>query len=314
MTLTQLTYIIALDTYRHFAKAAEHCFVSQPTLSMQIQKLEDELALQIFDRNRTPIEPTEIGKKIINQARIAVSESKKIEDLISVYQNKIAGTFRIAIIPTIAPYLLPLFMKNFTEKYPEVELIIDELQTDVIIDHLQKDLIDIGILATPLNVQGLTEQPLYLEPFVAYMPEKHKLLNKKELTSDDLNPDELMLLDQGNCFREQSIQLCSKFKNRSDKQRLRFESGNLETLKKLVDKNYGVTILPFLMVKDFTQKSETDRCINFKSPTPKREISVVFSRNFLKHHITKAIVKEIKHVLPKELAINKDSLILPVFG
>lgn len=311
MTLTQLTYITAVDTHRHFAKAAEQCFVSQPTLSMQIQKLEDELNVAIFDRSKQPIVPTKIGKKIIAQARTILSESSRIDDILAEHSNKIAGEFRIGIIPTVAPYLVPLFLKGFMARYPDVELVIDEIQTDVIIDYLNKDLIDIGILATPLSAQGIVENPVYYEPFLAYVPENHAMLKKTEVIADDLLPQELMLLDEGNCFREQTIQLCSKFGEFSKKhKKMHFEGGNLETLKKLVDTDFGMTVLPYLMVSDFTE-NEKERCRPFKNPQPCREISIVYGRSHLKGHVIKAFTHELKKHLPEQLLSKGKGEIIP---
>lgn len=311
MTLTQLNYITAVDTYRHFAKAAEHCFVSQPTLSMQIQKLEDELAVMLFDRSKQPIVPTDIGTKIIEQARIALRESSRIDDVIASYSNKISGEFRIGIIPTVAPYLIPLFVQSFIKRYPDIELIIDEVQTDVITDRVSKDLLDIGILATPLASQGIIENPVYYESFLAYLPKGHPLLDKSLLNPKDLPAEELMLLDEGNCFREQTIQLCSQFGNENSvDKKMVFEGGNLETLKRLVDKGFGLTVLPHLMVNDFKTDEEKNRCRPFTTPTPKREISIVYGRSVLKNHIIKAFTHELKAHIPKDMQGKEKAQIL----
>ena len=235
MTLIQLSYIVAVDTYRHFGKAAEKCFVSQPTLSMQIQKLEETMNVIIFDRSKQPIMPTDLGKKIIEQARIVLNESERIQDIIDLDSGEISGEFRIGIIPTLSPYLVPLFLNNFVKKYPKVELNLHEIQTDQIIQKIRNDSIDIGILATPLNETGIFEQHLFYEDFFAFIPPKHRLKDKKEVQTDDLNLDDILLLDEGNCFREQTIQLCKKFRkqgNAKSETMTHFESGNLETLKK----------------------------------------------------------------------------------
>ena len=208
MTLVQLSYVVAVDTYRHFSSAADSCFVTQPTLSMQIHKLEEELGILIFDRSKHPIEPTSIGEKIIVQARI---------------------------IPTVAPYLIPRFLKSFSKKYPKVELLIDEIQTNVILDKIDKNLIDVGILATPLEKDQLIEIPLYYESLMGYVHESHPLSNKKQLDSDELEINDILLLDEGNCFREQALMMCQKKKKSIRKKSTRFESGNLETLRKLVN-------------------------------------------------------------------------------
>lgn len=311
MTLTQLSYIVAVDTYRHFARAAEQCYVSQPTLSMQIQKLEDELEIIIFDRTKQPIVPTEIGAQIIEQARVILKESSRVQEIIDVYSNRIGGVFRIGIIPTVAPYLVPLFLKPFIKRYPDVNLIVDEIQTDVIVDRLNKDTMDIGILATPLNAHGIIEKPVFYEEFYAFLPAKHELLSKEELSPADIPIKELMLLDEGNCFREQTIQLCSQFQERTrDEKKMHFEGGNLETLRKLVNKNFGITVIPHLMFEDMTDE-EKARCRPFIQPSPKREISVIYGRSFLKKHMIKAITSEIKSAVPKEMTKkSEDSRVL----
>jgi LysR family transcriptional regulator, hydrogen peroxide-inducible genes activator len=314
LTLTQLTYIVAVDTYRHFAKAAESCFVSQPTLSMQIQKLEDELNIIIFDRSKQPIVPTDIGKKIIAQARTIIHESQRVHDIISTETGDVSGELKIGIIPTVAPFLLPIFLLNFIKKYPKVEVTISELQTNQIIDKLHKDIIDLGILATPLNEQGIIEKPLYYEEFIAYIPDNHRLKDKHELSIDDLSINDILLLDEGNCFREQSLQLCQKLKSKKNESEplIHFESGNLETLKKLVDQNFGMTLLPELMVKDTDSKTDPKKLKVFSEPKPKREISIIYSRSYLKKQLIKAVEETIIESIPSEMLTNTNIKILDV--
>ena len=307
MTIVQLSYIVAVDTYRHFATAAEHCFVTQPTLSMQIHKLEEEFGVQVFDRTKQPIIPTDIGKKIIEQSRIVIRESGRVHDIISSEMNEISGEFRVGIIPTVAPYLIPLFLKRFREKYPKVELVIDEIQTNQIIDKLDKDLLDVGILATPLKVEKFTELPLYYEPLLAYIHDSHKLIESKELSSDDLSMDEMLLLDEGNCFRDQTLLLCNKFKENVKRQHIHFESGNLETLKKLVNQEMGVSVLPSLMVNEFKQAEELRRVKPFKIE-PRREISMIYGQCYLKKHIIDVLVEEIKESVPERYLSYEDGM------
>lgn len=312
MTLVQLSYIIAVDTHRHFATAAEHCFVTQPTLSMQIHKLEDELGVQIFDRNKQPIEPTDIGVKIIEQARVTLKESERIQDIINSETNEISGEFRVGVIPTIAPYLIPLFLKSFTEKYPNLELIIDEIQTSQIIDRLDKDLLDVGILATPLEKDHFIELPLYYEPLVAYIPENHRLHKSKSLKPDDLSLDDILLLDEGNCFREQAMMMCQKYQESGSKRNTHFESGNLETLRKLVNQGLGMTILPKLMTNEFENESEIEKVRLFDGQNPTREISLIYGHCYLKKHIIDAMVEEIRSHVPEQFLDHKNSRILDV--
>ncbi|MFN2423561.1 MAG: LysR family transcriptional regulator, partial [Cryomorphaceae bacterium] len=186
MTLIQLKYIVAVDTYRHFASAAEHCFVTQPTLSMQISKMEKELDILLFDRSKHPVEPTEIGAKIISQARNVLREAGRIDDLVQSSKGTITGEFRLGIIPTVAPGLLPRFLKGITDKHPEIYLKVEELQTDQIIARLDQDLLDAGIMATPLEDNRLIEKPMYNEPFMAFVPEGHRLAEESFVLHSEL--------------------------------------------------------------------------------------------------------------------------------
>ena len=209
MTITQLNYIIAVDTHRHFARAAESCFVTQPTLSMQIHKLEEELGVTIFDRSRKPLQPTDIGVQILEQARIIITEERRIEEIIQLHKGEIAGDFKLAIIPTVASTLLPRFLKCFISQYPKVNLQIEELQTKVILERLKNGLLDAAILATPLSQDGIMEKPLYYEPFMAYTPMDHRLFKEKFLDNSDLDVNDILLLHEGHCFRDSVINLCS---------------------------------------------------------------------------------------------------------
>ena len=191
MTITQLEYIIAVDTHRHFARAAEHCFVTQPTLSMQIHKLEEELGITIFDRSRKPLQPTDIGIQIIEQARIVINEEKRIKEIIQQHKGEIAGDFRLAVIPTVASSLLPRFLKCFLEEYPKVNLHVEELQTKVILERLKNGMLDAGILATPLKQDGIIEKPLYYEPFMAFIPKEHRLFPEKFIDNSDLKENDI---------------------------------------------------------------------------------------------------------------------------
>lgn len=279
ITLTQLQYIVAVDTYGSFSKAAKECFVTQPTLSMQIQKLEDLIQVEIFDRKKKPIAATEIGRQIIKQARVTLREGKKIEDILNIEQGKLEGELIVGIIPTISPYLLPVFIKEYRESNPKVRLVVKELQTEEIIKSLKEDKIDVGILATPLGISSLKEKVCYYESFYIYLPEKHPFLKQKEILISDINLDEVLLLDDGHCFRDQALNICRA--KSDDNSQLAFNSGNLETLKRLVDRGQGITLLPELMVNELSAK-EKKRIRSFKKYRPKREISLIFNKEFLK--------------------------------
>ena len=302
ITLTQLSYIAAVAKCRNFGKAAKSCFVSQPTLSMQIQKLEDELGVILFDRSKKPVETTAIGEKIIAQTQVVLQEALRIEELIKAEKGEISGTFKLGIIPTLAPYLLPLFLERFTTNYPSVKLVVEELQTQQIIYQLKEDIIDAGILVTPLHIQGIIEQPIFNEPFLAYLSPDHPLLSLDKISDKDLSLDDIWLLNEGHCFRDQAIAVCKKIKgNNPRRKNLVFESGNLETLKRLVDQKFGYTMLPWLATMGISAVEKKKKIRGFKAPVPIREVSVAYSRSFLKKSIIEALHKEIIASLPNEL-------------
>ncbi|MFQ5444268.1 MAG: LysR substrate-binding domain-containing protein, partial [Nitrospinales bacterium] len=267
ITLTQISYIIAVSKTRNFSLAAESCNVTQPTLSMQIQKLEDQLGVIIFDRSKKPVEPTPIGQKIIEQAKITLQEGSRIEELIKEERGEIAGELNLGIIPTLTPYLLPLFLQNVTQKYPRVELVIEELQTAQIVERLKDDSLDAGVLITPLRQKGIIEKPIFYEPFVVYLSANHPLFKLNKISEKELSSDDVWLLNDGHCLRNQVIELCKKKARRGGKHKnVTFESGNLETLKRLVDKNFGYTLLPHLATQEMPEKEKKKKLRFFKSP------------------------------------------------
>ena len=314
MTLTQLSYIVAVDNFRSFAAAAKQCFVTQPTLSMQIQKLENELGILIFDRSKQPVSVTEIGSKVINQARIILQESARIKDIISIESKEITGSFKLGIIPTIAPYLLPMFIEEFVTKYPRLKLIIDEIQTHQIIEKLKKDELDAGILATPLNDTDINEMPLYYEPFAAYVSSGHRLYDNEKIKMSDLSIEDLFLLKEGHCFRDHTIQICKDYgENRNDmtvSRQFNFEGGTLDTLMRLVENNFGMTLIPYLAINEFVLNNRLNYIRYFEDPVPKREISIVFHRAHLKKHIIELLAGEIKAVISEELLSKESSYIV----
>jgi LysR family hydrogen peroxide-inducible transcriptional activator len=309
MTIVQLEYAVAVDTYRSFVLAAEKCFVTQPTLSMQIQKLEDQLGVKLFDRSRQPVVPTEIGVEIIEQARKLLNESYKIKEIIEERKGEIAGELKIGIIPTIAPYLLPRVIGGFMEKYPKVKLIISEFTTEHIIQQLKVGLLDCGILATPLDEVTLLERPVFYENFVSYVSKNSPLFKKKALTTNDLDIDELWLLNEGHCMRNQVLNIC-KHKKSNDHQ-LDYNTGSIETLIKMVDLNSGVTILPELSMQDFSLK-QMDKVRYFKSPEPSREVSIVTNKNFIKVRMIDALENEILNSVPKRMKSKKKKDIIAI--
>lgn len=311
MNLQQLEYIVAVDTHRHFVKAAEHCYVTQATLSMMIKKLEDELGVKIFDRSKVPVMPTDVGTSIIEQARITLKESKKIEEIVSQQKGTLKGNLRIGIIPTLAPYLLPLFLPDFLEYYPHIKLHISELNTETIIKELEAQHLDAGILATPLNRQALTETPLFYEQFVVYLSPGNKLTRKKYMLPADLDVNQLWLLEEGHCLRNQVLNLCELKKRESELHHLDYEAGSIETLRKLVKINQGITILPELAISDLPEP-ELDCIRFFKPPAPVREISIVTYRHYVKQRLIEALQKMIIKQLPEAMLHAKQKKITEI--
>jgi len=303
MTIVQLSYIVAVNDAQSFAKAAQKCFVTQPTLSMQIQKLEEELGVIIFDRTKKPVAPTEIGEKLIEQARVIIREKERVFEIIREETEEINGKFKLGIIPTIAPYLLPIFVENFTKQYKSVELIIDELQTDQIVEKLKRDELDAGIMATPLFIKEITEQPIFYEPFVGYVSKDHKLYKNKKINPDDLDVHDLFLLKEGHCFRDHVLQICKSYGDNKHPniRSVNLEGATLETLMKMVDKNISMTLIPYLAMKEMEGTNRMKFVRKFNKPIPTREISIVYHRSQLKKHLIELLVEEVKACLPKEL-------------
>jgi len=311
MTITQLEYIVAVDTYRSFVAAADKCFVTQPTLSMQVQKLEDTLGVKIFDRSKQPVTPTEIGIEIIAQARIMLSESEKIKEIITDRQKELSGELKIGIIPTIAPYILPKILHGFIEKYPQVKLVVWELTTEQIVSQLKLGVIDCGILSTPLRESTLTELPVFYENFVAYVSKNSKLSKKKNIVPDDIDMEEIWILNEGHCMREQVLNICQRRKSTQGFKHFEYNTGSVETLKRMVDQNDGATILPELALSDLTDK-QLEKVRYFKSPEPAREVSIVIQRNFLKRRMIEALKNEILEFLPKRMKSRKKKEVMDI--
>lgn len=309
MTLVQLEYIISLETHRHFAVAAEKCFVTQPTLSMQVQKLEDSLGVVIFDRKKHPIEPTPIGAKLIQQARVILNESKKVNELILDEKQEIQGDINIGIIPTLAPYLVPLFISSLVEKHPKLNLTIREQVTDNLINSIDKDQIDIGLLVTPLNDENLLEKPLFYEAFQVYASHNHKLYKESSIEPKSLATDGLWLLNEGHCFRDQALNICNLKDPSKFTGRINYESGSLEALKRMVDRHGGFTLLPELNALGLS-KDEKLRLRSFKDPIPTREVSLVVKKSYPKNQLIQAVFNEIIENLPPIMTSRKNSKIV----
>jgi LysR family hydrogen peroxide-inducible transcriptional activator len=310
MTFTQLEYIIALDTHRHFADAAAQCFITQPTLSMQVLKLEEELGVKIFDRSKQPVLPTEPGVEIIAQARKIIAERDLLNEMINSKKDVISGELKIGILPTLAPYLLPLFIPSFTKRHEQIRLVINELTTSHIISNLKQGKIDAGILVTPLHEAGIKEDVLFYEEMLVYVSKKNALYHKTYVLPKDIDPKKLLLLQEGHCFRSQIMQLCELQKTRGSLH-FEYEAGSFETLRRMVELNDGITILPELATLDMTA-GQKNHLRNFKKPVPVREVSLITHRYFAKRKLISELKKSIMESLPDKLKKNNKTALVPI--
>jgi LysR family transcriptional regulator, hydrogen peroxide-inducible genes activator len=311
VTFTQLEYILAIDTHRHFAKAADACFVTQPTLSMQVAKLEKTLGVKIFDRTHSPVVPTEAGKQILIVAKKIIIEKKRVSEIISLKKGLLEGELRIGIIPTLAPYLLPLFVQSFIRNYPKIKLVVFEKTTELLLEGLRDSSLDAGILVTPLNEKGLREEVLFYEELLVYVSENSGLYKKTYVLAKDIDPNKLWLLEEGHCFRSQMIHLCELFKASKHKSHFDYEAGSFETLRRMVELNDGITVLPELATMDFSKRQQ-GLIRRFRAPTPTREVSMVVTRDFVKERLVKILKQEILKCIPEKIRKNKEAYIVPL--
>lgn len=310
MTITQLKYVLAVAEHQNFTIAAEHSFVTQPTLSMQIQKLEEALDVRIFNRTKKPITLTEIGKKIVEQAKTIVEESNRINDIVDQQKGYIGGEFKLAMIPTIMPTLLPIFLKTFNDKYPKVNLLIEELTTEECIKKLKDGHIDAAIAATPLENEDIKELPLYYEPFIGFVPPEHKLASKKVLCVDELEADELLLLKDGHCFKESILNMCSSINSKNSKS-FQIQSGSFDTLIKLAKENLGMTLLPYLHSLDLPEEDKSFMR-DFENPVPAREVSLIHHRSQLKMQLINALKSTIDGLVRGAISFHDVKIISPL--
>jgi len=300
ITLTQLEYIVAVDEYRHFATAANKCFVTQPTLSMQIKKLEDDLGVIIFDRSRQPVVPTDIGFKLIEQARTVLAATQRIKEIINEEKLEVAGTLKIGIIPTLAPYLLPIFIGDYIRRYPGVQVEVEELVSEEIIKRLKKDMLDVGIFVTPFHDEKIVEHPVFYEEMLIYAHPDHELLKKKDVKIQDIATPEIWMLGEGHCFRDQVVNLCDMHETQHKNLPFEFESNSLETLMKIVDREGGFTLIPELAMLYMTEEQKK-QVRAFTSYTPLREVSVIYSRHYAKQKLIDLLCEDIKQVVPPRM-------------
>ncbi len=302
MTIQQIEYTIALDNFRNFVKAADSCFVTQPTLTMQVKKLEDEIGFKIFNRDKKPIESTDLGEKFILKARMIQREMNELKELVSQEVDTMNGEFKLGIIPTLAPYVLPLLLPYFSVNYPNTRLNIEEIQSEQVIHKLKHGFLDIGILATPLDERHIREIPLFYEPFLVYLNSKNPMTDKKLIASSDLDINKILLLAEGHCFRNQTLNICNQEKH-SVQQQFNYQSGSIETIKALVNKGLGYTLVPELSV--LSERKENKNIKRFESPEPVREISLVMHTGFSKELLIENMRKAILSAIPESFKKNE---------
>lgn len=296
MTLQQLQYLISLDNNRHFLNAAEECGVTQPTLSAMIQKLEDELDVKLFDRTKQPLVTTPIGAEVVAQAKLVLKSADQLREIISNKRESLEGKLNLAVIPTIAPYLLPKFIIEFRKNYPNVELTIEEMKTSDIVSNLNLSKIDIGILATPLNKPSLLEVPLYYEKFLAYISPKEELYKQEVLSAKNMPLKNLWVLHEGHCLRDQVFNFCNEKTN----EKPIYEAGSIDTLIKIIDQNGGYTVIPELHLQ-FLNPEQIKNTRPIENPQGVREVSVIIRNDYIRERLLNAVVDTVKSIIPNEM-------------
>lgn len=298
MTLQQLEYILAVDKFRHFAKAADYCNVTQPTLSAMIQKLEEELETKIFDRSQQPIVPTPIGYLIIKQAQAVLNQAGQIKNIIAEQKNSLNGSFTLGILPTIAPYLLPRFFPQLMKKYPELDLRVTELKTKEIKQALSSGEIDAGIIANLNEKDNFIKKPLFYEEFFAYVSQESGVYSHNVIKTSDLTNEQLWLLDEGHCFRDQLMRFCQI--KAAKVSQLAYHLGSMETFMRMVESGKGITFIPELGT--YQLNDEQKKLIRpFAIPNPTREIVLITCEHFIRHNLLETITSAIRQSVPQDM-------------
>lgn len=295
MTLQQLEYIVALDKTRHFVRAAEMCNVTQPTLSAMIQKLEDELDCRIFDRSNHPIQPTEIGELILKQAHVILFNANQLRENVKVHKGSLGGNLNLAMIPTVAPYLLPGFISIFRENYPDIVLKISEMRTETIIQKLLTAEIDMAILSTPLENPQILEVPLYYEKFEAYISPNESIYQLEEISPSEMPLERLWVLEEGHCLRNQVFNFCENRVHSST-----YEAGSIDTLVKIVDVNGGYTVIPELHI-DLLSEVQKKNLRKIVKPETTREIALVIRQDYVREGLMNAVANTVKQIIPAHM-------------
>ncbi len=311
MNIPQLEYIVALNHYKSFSLAAEKCHVTQPTLSTQVKKLEEELGVTIFDRSQHPLEATEVGEELIAQARKTLSELKGIQEIVKGHRDVISGDLRVAIIPTVAPYLVPNFLGEFLRAYPEVKLKVTEEKTENIIRGLERGEFDAGVAATPVAESGIEGTPIFYEKLLCYMSEDLSSQYSNTVKVEDILDNKIWILSEGNCIRNQTFNLCNMAQLHHRELEVNYESGSIETLIRLVDLEGGSTIIPELCTLDL-EDEKLDRVKFIGTQDPVREISLITRRKGYKKRLFDALTKSIASTLPNQIKENKGNFVVPI--
>jgi LysR family hydrogen peroxide-inducible transcriptional activator len=299
LKLKDLRYLVAVADTRHFGQAAARCFVSQPTLSAQLKKLEDYLGVQLIERHPRRIALTETGTQVVARARRIIEASDEIVTLAETRRDPLAGRLRLALLPTIGPYLLPLVATRIRRKLPRLDLLLYEYQTGPMLAHLHAGDIDVGILALPVPADGLVERRLFEEPFVVAVPEQHELARRRSVKPADLNGETLLLLEDGHCLREQALDICA----RTDAQEKQdFRATSLETLRQMVASGSGITLLPQLASTGAYGNARGVTTVPFASPAPTRHVGALWRRTSARGTAIAAVCDVIAEAAQKQVA------------
>lgn len=312
MNIQQLEYILAVQTHQSFTKAADACNVTQATLSMMIKKLEEELEIIIFDRSKQPIITTQMGKNIIEQGIKILGEIQTLHQIAQHEKKEISGDLKIGIIPTIAPYLLPLILKKYQKDFPKVHLHITECTTAQIIEKLKSNQIDVGILSTPIQELTIKEYPLYYEKYFLYINKDEKQYQKTFIMPDQIDIHKLWLLEEGHCMRNQILNLCELKRKDTLSENIQYEAGSISTLINLVDHHYGITIIPELAI-DGMSLNQKSQVIPFGGTIPMREIGLVTHYHYVKERLIRSLQNTILETIPSKMKHKpQDSQILNI--
>ena len=310
MNLRELEYLAAIDEFRHFRKAAEKCFVSQPTLSGQLKKLESEIGVQLVERTTRNVFLTPIGQEIVKKAHTILAEAASIEDLVKTYSDPMSGRVNIGLIPTIAPYLLPHIVQPIKRTYPQLEIILHEVQTEVMLKQIGEGTMDAGILAVPLETRGIEQIILYNEPFYVAVNNQHEFAEKTKIIKEDLRGETLLLLGEGHCLRGQVLEVCSYAMT---KERQDFQDTSLETIRHMVSTGIGITLIPQTAIfsKILNQNSPV-KYIPFSKPAPARSVGLLFRKNSNRMTCFQNLSELIQKIIQKKFSIEESVVIIPV--